>query len=197
MKIISQSADELVLKEGGASGIAIGVVFVAAGLAVGIFLHASNAYAIWIALALVVVGIVAICLSSSITVGANKATGKLSYQKKRLIGAQDSTYAIADVLRIETRKQWRVENSAPSGNQNVSVPQPVLVWQSVIVFKDGRELPLDHQKTSSQTSVGDVVLMGGQGAEVAMAARVAEFLHVPFQEIVPPDFGMGGINIGL
>lgn len=197
MKIISQSDQELVLQEGGASGIAIGAVFVVAGLAVAIFLRASNTYAIWIALALAIVGIVAICLSSSITVGANKTTGKLSYQKKRLIGAQDTTYAIADVLRIETRKQWRVDNSPPAGNQNVSVPQPVLVWQSVIVFKDGRELPLDHQKTSSQTSVGNVVLMGGQGAEVAIAARVAEFLQVPFLEIVPPDFGMGGINIGL
>jgi Tfp pilus assembly PilM family ATPase len=128
-------------------------------------------------------------------VGANKASGKLSYQKKRLIGGQDSTYAIADVLRIETRKQWRIDNSPPSGDQNVSVPQPVLVWQSVIMFKDGRELALDHQKTSSQTTVGAVVLMGGQGAEVAIASRVAEFLNVPFHEIAPPDVGMG-INLG-
>ena len=105
MKIISQSADELVLREGGASGIAIGVALVVAGVAVGIFLHASNSIAIWIALGLVVVGLVAICLSSSITVGADKASGKLSYQKKRLIGAQDTTYAIADVLRIETDRK--------------------------------------------------------------------------------------------
>ena len=55
MKIISQSADELVLREGGASGIAIGVALVVAGVAVGIFLHASNSVAIWIALALVVI----------------------------------------------------------------------------------------------------------------------------------------------
>jgi hypothetical protein len=195
MKIISQSADELVLKEGGASGIAIGAVLVVAGLAVGFALHASNSIAIWIGLALVVIGLGVIGFSSSITVSANKASGKLSYQKKRLIGGQDSTYAIADVLRIETRKQWRIDNSPPSGDQNVSVPQPVLVWQSVIMFKDGRELALDHQKTSSQTTVGSVVLMGGQGAEVAIASRVAEFLNVPFLEIAPPDFGVG-INLG-
>jgi Tfp pilus assembly PilM family ATPase len=195
MKIISQSADELVLKEGGASGIAIGAVLVIAGLAVGFALHGSNSIAIWIGLALVVIGLGVIGFSSSITVAANKASGKLSYQKKRLIGGQDSTYAIADVLRIETRKQWRIDNSPPSGDQNVSVPQPVLVWQSVILFKDGRELALDHQKTSSQTTVGSVVLMGGQGAEVAIASRVAEFLNVPFHEIAPPDVGMG-INLG-
>jgi hypothetical protein len=72
----------------------------------------------------------------------------------------------------------------------------VLVAQSVMVFRDGRELALDHQKTSSSTSVGGVVLMGGQGAETAIAAQVAAFLNVPFQEIMPPNMS-SGINIQL
>ncbi|MGD0870128.1 MAG: hypothetical protein ABSB88_11295 [Bryobacteraceae bacterium] len=195
MKIISQSADELVLQEGSATGIAIGVVFVMVGACVGYFLHSSSPIVIWIALAVVVIGIAAVLFSASITVHANKTSGRISYQKKRLIGGQDSTYAIADVLRIETRKQWRVQNSPPTGNQNASIPQPVLVWQSVIVFKDGRELPLDHQKTSSTTTIGPAVLMGGQGAEVAIATQVANFLSVPFQEIAPPNIGMGVIQL--
>jgi hypothetical protein len=72
--------------------------------------------------------------------------------------------------------------------------QPVLVAQSVIVFKDGREVPLDHQKTSSTTTIGSAVLMGGQGAETAIAAQVAKFLNVPFLEIMPPNMS-AGINI--
>ena len=64
----------------------------------------------------------------------------------------------------------------------------------VIVFKDGREVALDHQKTSSSLSTGGVVLMSGQGAEVAIANRVANFLGVPFQEIAPPNMGMGVIQ---
>jgi len=125
---------------------------------------------------------------------ASKASGQVFYRKKRLIGGQDSTYAIADIFRIETRKQWRTENTPPSGNQSGSMPQTLLVAQSVIVFKDGRELALDHQKTSSSTSVGSVTVMGGQGAETAIAARMAQFLNVPFQEIMPPNMG-SGINI--
>ena len=195
MKIVNQSADELVLKEGSTTGIAIGVVFVIAGALGGYFLHHSSPIAIWIALGVVLIGAAAILFSTSITVDANKASGQISYQKKRLIGGQNSMYAIADVLRIETRKQWRVQNSPPAGDQNVSIPQPVLVWQSVIVFKDGRELPLDHQKTSSTTTIGPAVLMGGQGAEVAIAAQVAKFLSVPFQEIAPPNMGMGIIQM--
>jgi Tfp pilus assembly PilM family ATPase len=194
MKIVSQSPDELVLKEGNVSGIVVGAVFVIAGLIAAFFLPRVTPFALWISLALVAIGLFIIVFSSSITVTANKKSGKLLYQKKRIAGSQESTYAIADIFRIETRKQWRVENSAPSGDRNAAMPQPVLVAQSVIVFKDGRELPLDHQKTSSSTQIGSVVLMGGQGAETAIAARVAEFLGVNFQEIAPPNMGMG-INI--
>lgn len=194
MKIDSQTSDELVLTEGGASGIVVGAGFVIAGVLVGIFLRQSNPFVIWIALAMVAIGVGVILFSSSITVVANKKNGQVLYQKKRLTGGQSSTYAIADIFRIETRKEWRVENSPPSQGQGASMPRPMLVAQSVIVFKNGRELALDHQKTSSTTQVGGMVLMGGQGAETAIAARVAKFLDVPFQEIAPPNMS-SGMNI--
>jgi hypothetical protein len=194
MKIISQSSDQLVLKEGSASGIVAGSVFAVAGVLVAIFLRDSIPYAIWIALALLVLGIAITLFSSSITVAANRAGGQLVYEKKRLVGGKTSTYPISDIFRIETRKQWRVDNSPPSGNQSGSMPQPRLVAQSVIVFKNGNELALDHQKTSSTTTVGSVTLMGGQGAETAIAGQVAKFLDVPFQEIMPPNMS-SGMNI--
>ena len=127
MKITSQSADELVLKEGSTSGIIVGVALAIGGVLVGYFLRQTSAMAIWIALAVVVAGIAVVCFSSAITVVANKTTGKLAYEKKRLIGGSSTTYAIADILRIETRKQWRVDNTPPSGNQQVSTPTPTLV----------------------------------------------------------------------
>ena len=194
MKITTVSANELELKEGGTAGIVVGVALVIAGVLVGYYLHNSNSFVIWIALALGAAGIAAILFSSSITVNASKATGQLRYQKKRLVGAQDTTYAIGDIFRIETRKQWRMQNDPSSGGQGQQMRQPVLVAQSVIVFKDGREVALDHQKTSSTTSIGSTVLMGGQGAETAIAAQVAKFLNVPFQEIAPPNMS-AGINI--
>jgi Tfp pilus assembly PilM family ATPase len=196
MNIVTRSSDELVLKEGGAGGMVVGIVFVVAGVLAGIFLRQSNPIVMWIALAVVLIGIATILFSSSITVVVNKTSGSVLYQKKRLAGAKNSTYAIADIFRIETRKQWRVENTPPSGNQIASPPQPVLVAQSLIVFIDGSELALDHRKTSSTTSVGSVVLVEGQGAESAIAAEVAQFLNVPFEEIDPPNIGPG-INIQI
>jgi hypothetical protein len=194
MKITIQTADELELQEGGTAGIVVGVAFVIAGVVAGYFARNAEAFVTWIALGLGVVGIIAILFSSSITVNASKLSGQIRYQKKRLVGAQNTTYAIADVFRIETRRQWQMQNTADSANQGVQTQEPVLVAQSVIVLKDGREVALDHQKTSSRTTVGSAVLMSGQGAESAVAAQVAKFLNVPFEEIGPANMGMG-INI--
>jgi hypothetical protein len=192
MKIVSQSSDELVMTEGSASGIVVGVVFVVAGGLTGVFLRQSIPYATWISLAMVLIGIGIVLFASSITVSASRKSGQLVYEKKRLAGGKTTNYAIADIFRIETRKQWRVDNTPPQGNQQM--PQPTLVAQSVIVFKNGSELALDHQKTSSTTSVGSMVMTGGQAAESAIAAQVAQFLGVPFQEIMPPNMS-SGVNI--
>jgi hypothetical protein len=199
MKIVSQSSDEMVLQEGNIQGIAIGIACVIAGILAAYFLHSTKPMAVWIGLGAVLLGIGVICFASSITVDATKSRDQLVYQKKRLIGAKVSTYAISDVLRIETRKQWRMENTAPNANRGTAnPPQPMLVAQSVIVFKSGKELALDHQKNSSSMQIGGAVLMSGQGSETAMANRVATFLGVPFQEIMPPNMmGMGGMGGGL
>lgn len=194
MKITTLTANELELKEGSATGIILGAGFLLAGVLVAGLGRHSAPIMLYIGIVAALGGIAGILLASSITVRANKSTGQLSYEKKRLIGAQSATYAISDVFRIETRKQWRMQNEGAPGNQGPPAQQPVLVAQSVIVFNSGQELPLDHQKNSSTTQIGGAVLMSGQGGESAMAAQVARFLNVPFQEIAPPNMG-GGINI--
>jgi hypothetical protein len=196
MKITNQTADTLALKEGDATGIVVGVVLVITGVVVAFYSHFVPAAPLWIALGLVVVGLVVVFASSSISVVINKTNGQIAYQTKRVIGGSSAMYAIADVLRIETRKSWRTENNNTGGNRGVSMPRQVLVSQSVIVFKNGQEIPLDHQSgASSGVSVGPAVMMAGSGKEVALANQVASFMGVPFQEIAPPG-GPMGINIG-
>src|SRR5271156_4971525 len=121
MKIVSQSSDELILQEGSTSGIVVGVVLALAGVLAGIFLRQKAPFVIWIALALVVIGIAVVLFASSITVSANRRSGQMVYEKKRLVGTQTKSYAIADVFRIETRKQWRVDNTPQTGNQGGSM----------------------------------------------------------------------------
>lgn len=201
MKIVSQSADEMVLRDGSFQGMAIGALCIIAGALAAYYLHATKPMALWIGLGVIAIGVGVICFASSITVGATKSSDRLVYEKKRIVGARTDTYKISDVLRIETRKQWRMEGAGAPPDRNANPPQPILVAQSVIVFKSGKELPLDHQKNSSSTQIGSAVLMSGQGSETAMANRVATFLGVPFQEIMPPNMmgvGMsGGLNIQI
>ena len=197
MKIINQTTDELVLKEGNTSSIVFGVFFVLIGIGLGFYSRFTVSNTLWVALTIFVIGLITVFVSSSISVDINKTSGQMTYQTKRLIGGKTATFATADVLRVETRKSWRMEQGTRTGN-TISTPRQVLVFQSVMVFKDGQELPLDHQKNSGGgMSVGGAVMMGGSGKEVAIANQVAIFLGVPFQEIAPPTGGMGtGINIG-
>jgi hypothetical protein len=202
MKIVNQSTDEMVLHEGSFQGIAIGTLCVVAGILGAYFLHATKPIALWIGLAAVALGVGVICFASSITVEVTKSLDQLIYRKKRIVGTQSTTYAISEVFRIETRKQWHIDGaSGPPNRATNNPPQVTLVAQSVIIFKSGKELPLDHQKSSSSMQLGGAVLMGGQGSETAMANRVATFLGVPFQEIMPPNMvGMGtsgGLNIQI
>ncbi len=135
MKITTLTAEQLELKEGGTAGIVVGACLAVAGILAGIFMRQLSPFAIWIALALVVAGILVILFSSSITLNANKRSGQLRYQKKRIVGTQDLMYSIADVFRIETRKQWRMQDTPGSGDNQPARQQPVLVAQTVIVFK--------------------------------------------------------------
>jgi hypothetical protein len=200
MKIINQTENELVLKDGSASNIVFGIVFLLIGLAIGYSGYNSGSKAVWVGVALFVIGLLIALLSSTIGIDFNKASGQFTYRKKNLIGGKTTTYNFTDVFRVETRKQWQTENtSRGAGNTRISMPREVLVSQSVIVFKDGRELPVDHQKKNSQGMSGIIgsasVLMGGQSKEISIANQVATFLGVPFQEVAPPPGGIG-INIG-
>jgi hypothetical protein len=198
MRITTLTAEDLELEEGGATGIIIGASLIVGGIVVGAALRNGTPLAIWIGLALALAGVVTILFSSSISLTASKRTGQMHYQKKRIVAPQIASYAIGDVFRIETRKQWRMQDVPGSENQNGPArQQPVLVAQSIIVFKDGKELALNHQTTSSTMSVGSVSMMSDQGSQSAMAAQIAQFFNVPFQEIAPPNMGSGiNINIG-
>jgi hypothetical protein len=194
MKVITQTADELVLRDGNKTGIIVGGLLAVLGVLAGIFLNGEVPYMIWIALATVLVGVAVVLFSSAITVSASKKSGQLIHETKRIVGGKTVSYGIGDVMRIETRKMWRMDSRSAGNNRTVR--EPKLVAQSYIVFKNGVELALDHEKTSSSMRVGGIGFTGGQGNESAQAAMVAQFLGVPFQDVMPPNMG-SGINISF
>ena len=205
MKIINQTQDHMLLKDGNVSGLVIGAAMIIAGGYFSYHLYSTSGISntVWIALAVLVFGVVAIILSSSITVDIDKNQKQISFLKKRLLGGKTQTYNTQDALRVELRKSYHMQSGTTGQNGTMSMPREVLNYQSVIVLKDGTEIPLENVKSSGGTSIGSAILMGGTGKELSMANQVANFLNIPFQEVGPgsaptiPSLGIGGINVRL
>jgi hypothetical protein len=177
MRITALTSEQLELREGSAAGVIIGIVMATLGLLFVLIMHSVSSLMTAVGAAALIGGALMILFSSSITVSANRRNGQLRYEKKRLVGAKQTLYSIADVSSIETRKQWMAQDSTDSEGNTTS--QNMLMAQTMIVFRDGRQLALCHQKNSARSSVTK------PGSQSALAAQVAQFLNVPFREVAP------------
>lgn len=192
MKIINQTENELILKDGNFSNIFFGIIFCLVGSFFGYQSFGTGAMvSLGMGVIFFIIGLFLILKNSTITVVFNKLSSQFNYQKKSLIKKEINIYNFFDVARIETRKMWTTRSSS-SGRSNISTSRQVLVSQSIIVLKDGTELPLNNQKDSSgNTGLLNTssVLMGGSSKENFIANQVAMFLGVSFQEISPMSNG--------
>jgi len=174
----------MTLKDGNASGVILGIIFALAGLYGAYHFYPVGGVPLWVSLAFVVIGILSLLFASTITVSIDKNSGNISFLRKRLLGAKSQTYNTADALRVELRKSYHIEQGARTQN-NISLPREVMNHQSVIVFKDGTEMPLENMKSSGGSNVGGLVLMPGTGKELSISQQVASFLNIPLQEVGP------------
>ena len=197
MKIASQTPDELALKDGGVFKFIFGGGFMAFSFVFAYMLYASGTQdaALLIPIVPFLIGLLSLLFIPSIMVDFNKTTGQIVYQTKRVTGTKTAQYAIADVDRLEARKQWRVQRTESTNQRGVSLSNErlVLMVQSILVFKDGKELPLDAMSGTATQSTGSSLAIAGN--EVSVGKQVADFLGVPFQEIEPPQ--VGGISMSL
>ena len=161
------------LKDGSvAGGILLGLIFVAVGgYGTYYFLSAAgqNRNAIWLPLIAIAVGIIFLFGKSSISVVIDKSQEEIAFVRKCLAGSRVNSHNIADALRVELR---RGSHYAPSDRPGFSVSggNHVLQSQTVIVFKDGTEMPLENQKSRSSGGnlIGAGVMMAGEEKELAV-----------------------------
>ena len=191
MKIVNQTPDQMVLKDSNITGFFLGVLitFGAAFAAYRFYILFGKSNQLWISLGAVVVGLIVLLSSAAITLTINKIQNQIFFQQTRIIGTTSKTFNIQDALRVEMRKAFT--QTTTTGTMR----RQTLSYQSIIVFKDGNEVPLESMKNSGSGSINGI-LMGGTGKELSMASQVASFIGVPFQEVGPgaPSGFSGMIN---
>jgi len=180
MKITSLTAEQIETKEGGKGGIIIGSGLIVMGLFFALVFTfvlggatGATAFAV-----MAIAGTLVILFASTTTVTANRRTGQLIYEKKRLTGSQKSIHAFQEVFGIETRHEWHTSDTTDSdGYRN---QQTTLTATSRIFLKDGRKLEIGSQRNNSRKA-----LAGIPGSVSTLSATFAQFLNVPYQEVAP------------
>lgn len=196
MKIINQTSDQMTVKDSG-GGAFVGIIFLIVGAGGAYLSYNSGQTGLAVALPVVfaVVGLVMLFTKATTIVDINKSAGIIAFGKKSLVSNKAAQYNIADVQAIELRESINVTNNTMD-NQNT--PQGIsfgnnnmystrtLSHQTILVMKDGTEVPLESIKSSgaSNTFPGGV-LMSGRSAVFAVSNQVAQFIGVPFKEITP------------
>jgi hypothetical protein len=106
------------------------------------------------------------------------------------LGGKTEAFTISDVLKIQMKRNWQTVHST-SKDQSSSTTKRVLMAQSFIVLKDGKELPIDSRKSAPSVGVGQVSYSIGGNKELAATNNVAIFLGVPFEEVGAPEEAAG------
>lgn len=192
MKIINQTPDELVLKEGSGFNLVFSIGFMLFGIGLGYMMYRSGQQGNLFLISLIpfTIGFLWFLFVPSVVVNVNKTTANILYKKERIIGTRVSNYSVADVSRVETRKNWKIVNEQNTPRQGFSTNSRrglQLIVQSFLIMKDGKELSLNsvHGGKSGSSTVDASNAITEH--EVSVAEKVADFIGVPFQEIGPPQ----------
>ena len=189
MKIISQTPDQMIIADPSASGWIYGAVIMILGLIVGYFaLSQKQEVTTIVTIGFLIVGFVVIMLNKSRTTTINKTSGQIILQKKSIIGSTSFNYAIADVAQVEIRERVSFRNPSPRSS-GMALPRPNIVHQTILVFKDGTSVALEHAHSGPRVGID---IMGipvstelGRDNVTSIAEVIAMFIGVPFQNSGP------------
>lgn len=172
MKIVSQTQDTMILKEGALTRIIFGVLFVVIGGMAIFFLLNIPGFISGGAIALT--GLWLILYTHKTEIIISKSLNQILYKSKRFIGTKATTYVLSDAVSVDLRRGQAIA----AGLQYFQAT--MLTELSLIVFKDGTELVLDDKKTSGH--IADSFLVSGRDKKTITAKNIAEFIGIPFND---------------
>jgi len=187
MKIVSQSSDQMALLDSNvAKNVFIGIVVIGVSVYGAYYLFGANGQqawkVMWIPVIGFLVGLIMIFAASSISVVIGKSQGQIVFSKKRILGGTTQAQNISDAVRVELRRGSYRQSTPNQQGFSMNGGQQVMESQTVILFKDGTEMPLENMKKRSGGGgiIGADVMMAGEGKELSISQQVATFMGVPF-----------------
>jgi hypothetical protein len=177
MEITELTAEQLQLQDSGLPGILIGAALSIAAVIWAIAVPLTTTRTV--AAVLGVVGLFFIFSSSWDKISANKMSGQLFREEKRLFGKKESKLATTDVSHMEVRWKWAAQTDREASKSSTG---PGLVSEVAMVLKDGKVWHLISRTTTSDESRISA-FVGGKGDQYQLAGQVAQFFDVAVREV--------------
>lgn len=191
MKILEESELRIVLKDSNWGGLIFGIVITLGSL---FFAYQSNPFAKEFDIKTLIfpgifllVGLLLLFTSKITTITLDKNINKIEFIKKGILGVSSKNYPLNQIIKVDLREQIIVTRTN-NNNRGFNAGTPRLQFQTVLVLRDGAEIPLGRLKSPATASIGGAVIMSGVGTEQVIGQKIATFLGVPFEKNSP----MGG-----
>ncbi len=172
MKIIQEDPGRMVLKDHNISHFVGGLVAVAAGIAVILFMTSESILVPIIGGLFVVAGAYVLATTKIINISLNKTT-MCTFSMWKLLGKESRECSMGDINSLTLEKSIH-------GGKNKTTYKYVLAFG----FKDGSEMLFDFGSVSA--GIADV-FRSPHEKKKKEAQQIADFIGVPLKEIGPPD----------
>lgn len=186
MNILSQTDNEMHLKDKGAASYLVGSIFLCVA---AVFTFAPVPWPLSMKLLLVIpfwcAGLGLILFVPTIIVDIHKNEGQIRLRKKRLfitLQGDDQTYQLSDVAKVIYRESWRQDQSRSSQSNGVHLFQQRSLYQQIFFgLNNGEKVSMSLNKRPASIGIGPFSFMLHRDRERNHAEQVAAFLNIPLE----------------
>jgi|GEM_PF-1012247 len=185
MRISKETSDILVIKDGNLIVFILGFLFALFGFLRILnlaFATEPNKMPISLACFFLLLGVFVLIVNKTKSLTFDKASNKLTIKSKAFIKKSSEEYDINKIKEVQLR-QFYYNNENINSPERLGNAQPSISYLIFLILDNDQEIQLNEGS-------GSVKLMGMRlPMEANIAKKIAAFLNIPIQEIIPPTIG--------
>jgi len=190
VKVVSETQNQLILKQNRYSNIFLGIVLFLAGI--GVFLIAHQTAPKILSLVFLIIGILIIIFTKFITINIDKTQNSFSLIAAGLLGKKKTNIALDQIKEVSLEEYVSTQYNIAGQNANMGSPmaQTNIVYDLVFYLKDGQGIPIQI-KSGGNTFINGLPIGGfgsllGRNKNVELGNKIATFIGIPFIDRRPP-----------